>query len=61
VDSVLRIAVCGRDSVSLVPEEVGNILLVEMVPYYLKWLDGVSVLFAVSHRENGEHRGFVQY
>ena len=50
-----------RGSDSLVPKKVGDILLLEVVPYYLKWLDGVSVLFTVSHRENSKHRGFVQY
>lgn len=60
--SVLRSAVCGcKGSGPLVPKRVGDILLLEVVPYYLKWLDGVSVLFPVSHRENSEHRGFVQY
>ena len=42
-------------------KKVRDILLLEVVPYDLKWFDGVSVLFAVSHRENSEHRGFVQY
>ena len=41
-------------------QAVEDILLFEVVPYYLKRLDGVCVLFTVSHRENGKHRGFVQ-
>jgi len=37
------------------------VVLFEVVPYYLKRLDGVCVLFTISHRENGKHRGFIQY
>lgn len=55
------LCVGARGSDPLVPKRVGDILLLEVVPYYLKWLDGVSVLFPVSHGENSEHRGFVQY
>ena len=49
----------ASDSIGL--EKIGDVLLFEVIPYYLKRLDGVSVLFAVSHRENSEHRGFIQY
>ena len=36
-------------------QAVQDVLLFEVVPYYLKWLDGVCVLLAVSHREDGKH------
>lgn len=36
-----------------------DVLLFEVVPYYLKGLNGVSVLFAASYGENSKHRGFI--
>jgi hypothetical protein len=50
-----------RGSGSLTLQAVEDVLLFEVIPYYLKWLDGVRVLFTVSHRENSEHRGFIQH
>jgi len=47
-------------SESLTLQKLDSILLFEVVPYYLKWLDGVGVLLAVFHGENSEHRGFIQ-
>lgn len=44
---------------SLATAESWDILLFEVVPYYLKGLNGVSVLFAISHGEDSEHRGFI--
>ena len=44
---------------SLATAKGWDVLLFEVIPYYLKRLDGVSVLFATSHGENSEHRGFV--
>jgi len=41
-------------------DRVFCVVLFEVIPYYLKWLDRMCVLFTVSHRKNGKHRGFIQ-
>jgi len=56
VDGVFRITFHRRGvQIPSYRRKVKDILLFQVIPYYLKWLDRVRVLFTVPHGENGEH------
>jgi len=60
MDGVFRVAVHRREA--KIPShrgKVGDVLLFQVIPYYLEGFDGVRVLLTVSHGENGKHRGFI--
>ena len=56
VDCVFRITFHRREvQVPSYRGKVKDVLLFQVIPYDLKWLDRVCVLFAVPHGENSEH------